>query len=332
MVVSIVGGHGQIALDLSRLLAADGIEVRSLIRNPDHSEEVREAGGQPIVCDFESSSDQEIDSAIEGSDVVVFAAGAGPGSGADRKESVDYGAAVRLIEAARRNGSPRYVMISAVRADPDFPGDEVFAVYQQAGLGHGPLAAGLAVLPLGIGLAARKPSLTLRALGREWLRVRLRRTWSAIGETSELRRALAQLNHLLRTEPALHELDFSPEGFEWIEANDAANSVISFLRKPRGGGAPVLVVCNFTPLPREDYRVGVPQGGWWQELFNSDAADYGGAGWGNWGGREAEASGAHGRSHALRLTLPPLATVMFKPTQAERPAFATRLEGDGLGH
>ncbi|URI06097.1 1,4-alpha-glucan branching protein GlgB [Aquincola tertiaricarbonis] len=147
-----------------------------------------------------------------------------------------------------------------------------------------------------------------------------------------LRRALAQLNHLLRTEPALHELDFSPEGFEWIEANDAANSVISFLRKPRGGGAPVLVVCNFTPLPREDYRVGVPQGGWWQELFNSDAADYGGAGWGNWGGREAEAPGAHGRSHALRLTLPPLATVMFKPTQAERPAFATRLEGDGLGH
>jgi len=132
MVVSIVGGHGQIALDLSRLLAADGIEVRSLIRNPDHSEEVREAGGQPIVCDFESSSDREIDSAIEGSDVVVFAAGAGPGSGADRKESVDYGAAVRLIEAARRNGSPRYVMISAVRADPDFPGDEVFAVYQRA--------------------------------------------------------------------------------------------------------------------------------------------------------------------------------------------------------
>lgn len=132
MVVSIVGGHGQIALALNRLLAVDGIEVRSLIRNPAHSEDVREVGGEPVVVDFESAGDEEIDSAIAGSEVVVFAAGAGPGSGAERKESVDYGAAVRLIEAARRNGSPRYVMISAVRADPDFPGDEVFAIYQRA--------------------------------------------------------------------------------------------------------------------------------------------------------------------------------------------------------
>jgi len=132
MVVSVVGGHGQIALALTRLLAVDGIEVRSLIRNPDHAEEVREAGGHPVECDFESASDQEVDSAISGSDVVVFAAGAGPGSGAERKETVDYGAAVRLIDAAKRNGSPRYVMISAVRADPEYPGDEVFAVYQRA--------------------------------------------------------------------------------------------------------------------------------------------------------------------------------------------------------
>lgn len=137
MIVSIVGGHGQIALKLTSLLSLDGITVRSLIRNPDHEADVRSVGGNPMVVDFESATDPEIDSSIQGSDVVVFAAGAGPGSGVDRKESVDYGAAVRLIEAVRRATSggedaPRYVMISAVRADPDYPGDDVFAVYQRA--------------------------------------------------------------------------------------------------------------------------------------------------------------------------------------------------------
>ncbi|MCB0857744.1 MAG: NAD(P)H-binding protein [Solirubrobacterales bacterium] len=132
MVVSVVGGHGQIALVLTGLLALDGISVRSLIRNPDHADAVSEAGGSPVVVDFEVAPDEEIDAAIAGSNVVVFAAGAGPGSGVERKESVDYGAAVRLIEAARRNGSPRYVMISAVRADPEYPGDDVFSVYLRA--------------------------------------------------------------------------------------------------------------------------------------------------------------------------------------------------------
>jgi len=137
MVVSIVGGHGQIALALTRLLAVNETEVRSLIRNPDQADAVREVGGEPLVVDFESASDQEIDEAITGSDAVVFAAGAGPGSSAERKETVDFGAAVRLIEAVKRTapaeGNPsRYVMISAVRADPDYPGDEVFAVYQRA--------------------------------------------------------------------------------------------------------------------------------------------------------------------------------------------------------
>jgi uncharacterized protein YbjT (DUF2867 family) len=144
MVVAIAGGHGQIALELTRLLALDGIEVRSLIRNPEHSAEVVEAGGKPITVDFESAADGEIDTAIADSDVVVFAAGAGPGSGAERKESVDYGAAVRLIDAARRAGdpgegassdgtrSPRYLMVSAVSADADHPGDEVYDVYLRA--------------------------------------------------------------------------------------------------------------------------------------------------------------------------------------------------------
>lgn len=135
MVVSIVGGHGKIALALTTLLAVDGIVVRSLIRNPDHSDDVRAVGGAPSIVDFELASDDEIDQAIDGSDVVVFAAGAGAGSGADRKETVDYGSAVRLIEAVRRVDAgprPRYLMISAVRADPDYPGDDVFAVYQRA--------------------------------------------------------------------------------------------------------------------------------------------------------------------------------------------------------
>jgi uncharacterized protein YbjT (DUF2867 family) len=132
MVVAIAGGHGQIALELTRLLALDGIEVRSLIRNPEHAAEVGEAGGQPVEVDFESAADEEIDAAIAGSDAVVFAAGAGPGSSAERKESVDYGAAVRLIEAARRADSPRYLMVSAVSADPDHSGDEVYDIYLRA--------------------------------------------------------------------------------------------------------------------------------------------------------------------------------------------------------
>ncbi len=138
MLVSIVGGHGQIALALTRLLAADGTIVRSLIRNPGQATDVELAGGVAVVVDFESASNEEIDRALEWSDVVVFAAGAGPGSGVERKESVDYGAAVWLREAAQRigasrgQGPPRYVMISAVRADPAFPGNDVFAVYQRA--------------------------------------------------------------------------------------------------------------------------------------------------------------------------------------------------------
>lgn len=132
MVVSIVGGHGQIALELTRLLSADGVEVRSLIRNPDHKADVEAVGGEALVVDFETADDGAIDRAVAGSDVVVFAAGAGPGSGAERKETVDYGAAARLIEAARRNGSPRYLMISAISADPDAPGDEVYDVYRRA--------------------------------------------------------------------------------------------------------------------------------------------------------------------------------------------------------
>jgi 1,4-alpha-glucan branching enzyme len=126
-----------------------------------------------------------------------------------------------------------------------------------------------------------------------------------------LQRWVADLNGLLRTEPALHELDFDAAGFEWIDARDAEASVITFLRKPRQG-APVLVACNFTPVPRSNYTVGVPHPGYWREVLNSDAGLYGGSGMGNFGGVESAPVAAHGRFHSLALTLPPLSTTFFR--------------------
>jgi uncharacterized protein YbjT (DUF2867 family) len=131
MQVVIVGGHGKIALRLTRLLHERGDAVRSLIRNPDHADDVRAAGAEPVVCDLEVADD-EVDRAVGGTDAIVFAAGAGPGSGPERKWTVDYGAAVKLIAAARRTGVARYVMVSSIGADPDAPGDDTFAVYLRA--------------------------------------------------------------------------------------------------------------------------------------------------------------------------------------------------------
>jgi len=122
-----------------------------------------------------------------------------------------------------------------------------------------------------------------------------------------------QLNRLYREEPALHQLDFDPAGFEWVDCNDTAASVISLLRKGKGERDVILVVCNFTPVPREEYVVGVPFGGWWRELLNSDGADYGGSNMGNGGGVNAEPAPAHGRPYSLKLTLPPLGALFFKP-------------------
>ncbi|MBA3420408.1 MAG: SDR family oxidoreductase [Thermoleophilaceae bacterium] len=132
MQVAIAGGHGQIALRLTRLLHDRGDTIRSLIRNPDHSDDIHGAGGEPVVCDLESASDDQVAEAVGSVDAVVFAAGAGPGSGSERKETVDYGGAVKLIAAAKANGIPRYVIVSAIGADPDLEGDETFAVYMRA--------------------------------------------------------------------------------------------------------------------------------------------------------------------------------------------------------
>lgn len=132
MRVAIAGGHGQIALRLTRLLKERGDEIVSLIRNPDHAGDVREHGGEPVVCDLEDAGDAEVSEAVAGSDAVVFAAGAGPGSGPERKSTMDHGGAVKLIEAAKANGIERYVMISSMGADPEHPGDDTFAVYLRA--------------------------------------------------------------------------------------------------------------------------------------------------------------------------------------------------------
>jgi uncharacterized protein YbjT (DUF2867 family) len=130
MEVVIAGGHGQIALRLARLLSARGDRVRSLIRNPDHASGVSDVGAEPVVADLEALDD--VSSCVSGADAVVFAAGAGPGSGAERKRTVDYGAAVKLIEAAQAAGVRRYLMVSSIGADDPSAGSEQMRPYLQA--------------------------------------------------------------------------------------------------------------------------------------------------------------------------------------------------------
>jgi 1,4-alpha-glucan branching enzyme len=128
-----------------------------------------------------------------------------------------------------------------------------------------------------------------------------------------LQRWVKDVNDFYRTEPALHEVDFRSAGFEWIDCADRAMSVIAFLRRGLDPGAPVAVACNFTPVPRHHYRIGLPHGGRWREALNSDATLYGGSGQGNFGGVEAQARPHHGRPYSVPLTLPPLGVVVLKP-------------------
>ncbi len=131
-------------------------------------------------------------------------------------------------------------------------------------------------------------------------------------EHSGLQQWVADLNRLYVAEPALHQRDFEPGGFEWIDCCDADESALSFVRNSRTGSRAVLVVCNFTPVPRENYLLGVPEPGFWKELLNSDATVYGGSGMGNYGGVDSHPVPVHGRFHSIRITLPPLAVVYFK--------------------
>jgi uncharacterized protein YbjT (DUF2867 family) len=128
--VVIAGGHGQIALRLAALLSARGDRVCALIRNADHEADVRVTGARPVVADMEALDD--LSDLLEGVDTVVFAAGAGPGSGPERKRTVDLGAAVKLLDAARRTGTRRYLMISSIGADDPAAGAEAMRPYLEA--------------------------------------------------------------------------------------------------------------------------------------------------------------------------------------------------------
>ena len=130
---------------------------------------------------------------------------------------------------------------------------------------------------------------------------------------SGLLRWIRDLNTLYRGEPALYEMDCEPAGFEWVDCNDYQRSVVTFLRRGRKPADVLLFVCNFTPIPRQNYRVGVTQSGYWREVLNSDAPLYGGSGRGNMGGMTAAPLPIHGRSFSLNITLPPLGVVVFKP-------------------
>ena len=127
-----------------------------------------------------------------------------------------------------------------------------------------------------------------------------------------IQRWVGDLNALLRAEPALHEVDHEPLGMRWVVGDDRDQSVACFLRRNRAGDRWVLVACNFTPVPRRGYRVGVPSGGRWEESLNSDAVRYGGSGVGNLGGAEALRRPAHGLPHSVLLTLPPLSAIFLQ--------------------
>ena len=128
----------------------------------------------------------------------------------------------------------------------------------------------------------------------------------------KLQHWVSDMNHAYKAQKALHELDCDPAGFEWIDANDSQQSVLSFLRKSLHDKEMVAVVCNFTPMPRYHYRIGVPKGGYWREILNSDSESYGGEDFGNLGGLTADEIPSHGRSHSLDLIVPPLGALFLK--------------------
>ncbi len=139
--------------------------------------------------------------------------------------------------------------------------------------------------------------------------------WHLLEQDSHraLQRWVRDLNTCYRGEPALHQLDFDPAGFAWIDCNDDEQSTLTFLRRSRTPGDSIVVACNLTPVPRRNFRIGVPNGGFWKEILNSDATLYGGSGQGNLGGVDAAPVSWHGHPQSLNVTLPPLAVVMFKP-------------------
>jgi nucleoside-diphosphate-sugar epimerase len=132
MVVAIAGAHGKIAMRLTRMLTRDGDSVVGLIRNPKHETDISEQGASPVVCDLEEASVEEVAAAISGVDAAVFAAGAGQGSGAQRKLTIDRDGAIKLLDAATSAGVPRFLIVSSVGAEQPPDGDDVFSVYLRA--------------------------------------------------------------------------------------------------------------------------------------------------------------------------------------------------------
>lgn len=130
--VTIVGGHGQIARMLCTQLVERGHTVRGLVRSTDQFDDIRDDGGEPVLCDVETADISEIEQAFDGSDVVVFAAGSGPGAGADRKRSMDRDGAIKSIDGAVRAGASRFVVISSMGAGDPPDDDEVFSIYLRA--------------------------------------------------------------------------------------------------------------------------------------------------------------------------------------------------------
>ncbi len=128
-----------------------------------------------------------------------------------------------------------------------------------------------------------------------------------------VQKLIADLNALYRREPALYEQDFDGNGFEWIDCQSSSDSVLAYMRKARDPDDYLIICSNFTPVVRSNYRVGLPAGGWYQEVFNSDSHYYSGSNIGNHPGVQAEEIGHHGRSHSMLLQLPPLGMAVFKP-------------------
>ena len=123
---------------------------------------------------------------------------------------------------------------------------------------------------------------------------------------------MTKLNELYQSEPALYTQDFSQEGFEWIDCNDNRHSVVSFIRRDRLSDDFVVTICNFTPQPHSHYRLGVAESGFYREIFNSDAREFGGSNMGNLGGKWTDDWSYHGQPYSIDVTLPPLAVVLFK--------------------
>jgi len=120
------------------------------------------------------------------------------------------------------------------------------------------------------------------------------------------------LNRLIHEIPALHEVDFDSHGFQWIDCNDASQSTLSYIRRDKNGGS-VVVILNLTPVPRPGYRLGVPEGGFYKEVLNTDSETYGGSNMGNSGGVFAEEISWMGQPHSVQISLPPLACLLLRP-------------------